>query len=142
MNGENLFSSGGREPVPMEELRPDSLSPDSRNDPATLAAWAQATTLEGRPVFDVNGLRLGRVTKCFAEEGVLARCDLTLSANAKGILGVETDVAPVPTTWISRVDDEGIRLLKAGEQVVRPDDPRPLGAEHDEGAKGKPRKVR
>lgn len=63
-------------------------------------------SLEGKDVVDVNGVRLGRITRSFAEEGRIARIDVTL------------------------------------EQVLHPEDPRPLGSDEDRGAKGLPRKNR
>lgn len=70
-----------------EELREDSLAAQSRDDATTLAAWRQSMDLMDRVVEDVNGARLGRVTKCFAEEGTLMRCEVSLDANAKGVFG-------------------------------------------------------
>lgn len=125
-----------------EELKPDGLSFAASRDPATLAAWQQARDLEDKTVYDVNGTKLGKVTRCFSEEGALLRCDVTLTPTAKQLLHAEQDVAGVPAAWIARVDEEGVRLRKAGEQVVRPEDPRPLGAEPDRGAKELPRKER
>lgn len=127
----------------MEELRPDSLSDDSRRDPAMLAAWAEGERLLGSEVYDVNGQRLGRVTRCFAEEGALLRCDVSLSPNAQGILGETRATAGVSPDWIARVEEGKVYLNKAGEQLVRPDDPRGLGASPDErGAPELPRKNR
>lgn len=126
----------------MEELHRDSLSGLDRGDAATLAAWGSAASLEGKDVVDVNGLRLGRVTRSFAEEGLLARLDVTIDGTAQKIADAAQRVAGIPPHWIARVDDDGIHLLKAAEQVLRPDDPRPLGAEEDRGAKGPPRKNR
>lgn len=126
-----------------EELREDSLGFTARNDPATLAAWGESIHLVDRVVEDVNGRRLGRVLKCFAEEGALVRCDIKVDNNAKGLFDVQQDVAGIPTQWIAAVNDETVRLNKAGEQVFHPDDPRSLGASADaRGAKELPRKVR
>lgn len=127
-----------------EELHRDSLSDRARRDPATLAAWERAAELEDKDVYDVNGRLVGRVTRCFAEGGTLTRCDVTLSENAKGVFGVgDREVAGVPATWIARVKGDRVELDRAGEQLLRPEDPRPLGASDDlRGAPELPRKER
>lgn len=127
----------------VEELNPNSISGLGRDDPATLAAWAESTQLVDKTVIDVNGQELGRVTRCFAEEGALVRCDVTLSKNAKGIFNAQNDVAGVPATWISQVTDDQVRLRRAAEEILRPEDPRPAHASDDfRGAQGFPRKNR
>lgn len=125
-----------------EELKPDGLSFVASQDPATLAAWQQANDLRDKEVYDVNGAKLGKVTRCFAEEGALVRCDVTLTNNARQLFQAETDVAGVPATWIARVDEGSVRLRKAAEEILHPQDPRPLHAEEDRGAPGFPRKER
>ena len=126
-----------------EELRQDSLSDAARRDLATLAAWGESLHLVDRVVEDVNGQRLGRVLKCYAEEGALVRCDIHVDSNAKGIFDVEHDIAGIPTHWIAKVDEETVKLNKAGEQIFHPDDPRSLGASRDKrGARELPRKIR
>lgn len=125
-----------------EELRDDSLSYMAKQDASTLAAWQESTDLMDKVMEDVNGQRLGRVLKCFAEEGRLVKCEIKVDNNAKGIFGVEQDVAAVPSDWIGSVD-ERIHLKRAGEQVFRPADPAPLGEEPDKrGSSSLPRKIR
>jgi hypothetical protein len=127
----------------MPDLARDGLGGLDRLDPATLAAWAEARGLEDKRVTDVNGLALGRITRCVEEDGALVRCDVTLTGAAKRVLAAPQDVVGVPTDWIAVVDDDGVRLRKAGEELVRPEDPRPVGAEADErGAPELPRKNR
>lgn len=127
----------------MEELHTDSLSDAHRRDPSTLAALAEARSLEGKDVVDVNGIRLGKVTTSFAEEGMLVKMEVTLSENAKGILGAEQEVAGVPADAIARVEGDEVLLRQAGEQIVRPEDPRPIHATDDlRGAPERPRKNR
>lgn len=125
-----------------EELKPGGLSGPAQDDPATLAAWADAERLQGKLVYDVNGVRLGKVARAFAEDGAMLRFDVTLSDDTRRDYGAEQKVAGVPPHWVARVDDDGVRLMKAAEQVLHPDDPTPPGAEPDRGAKGQPRKVR
>lgn len=124
-----------------EELNPNGLGYMASRDPATLAAWQRATDLVDRDVYDIHGRKLGRVTRCFAEEGELFRCDVTLTDNAKSLFRPGRDVAGVPATWIARVDHEGVRLRKAGEEVLHPENPAFMAAE-DRGAPGFPRKNR
>lgn len=126
----------------MVELNEDGLGP-LETDPATLAALHEANTLEGREVFDVNGLRLGRVTRAFAEEGALTRVDVSLLDNVREMLITEEGSAAVPPHWIAHVGDDGVRLRKAAEEIVHPEDPRPPGSSAKKaGAKGLPRKIR
>lgn len=128
----------------MEELDLNAPGGAARDDPAMLAAWAQADQLRDHEVVDVNGHKLGRVTRCFAEEGTLVRFDVTLSENAKGILGTQRDVASIPPIAIADVDETTVRLSEAAEQILDPEDPRPAHA-HDTGRGGamdQPRKVR
>lgn len=125
-----------------EELKPDGLGFLAGQDPATLAAWQEARDLQDKEVYDVNGARLGRVTRCFAEEGALSRCDVTLTNAAKQMFHADQDVAGIPARWIASVEDEKVRLRKAGEEILHPQDPRPLGAEEDRGAPELPRKNR
>ena len=126
-----------------EELKPDGLSDLSRRDPATLAAWQESRDLVDREVYDVNGAKLGRVSRCFAEEGALLRCDVTLTPNARQLFNAEGSVAGVPATWIAGVDERGVRLRKAAEEILHPEDPRPAGASDDlRGAPELPRKNR
>ena len=125
-----------------EELRDDSLSYMAKQDAGTLAAWQQSTDLMDKVMEDVNGQRLGRVLKCFAEEGRLMKCEIKVDNNAKGIFGVDRDVAAVPSDWIASVD-ERIHLKRAGEQVFRPEEPAAIGEERDKrGSSSLPRKVR
>ena len=127
----------------MEEMTRDGISGLSQMDAATLAAWHQANDLKGRDVYDVNGLRLGKVTRAFAEEGALLRFDVTLSENARTMMDAPQDVAGIPPQWVARVGDDGVRLRKAAEEVLHPDAPLPPNASADaRGAKGQPRKVR
>lgn len=127
----------------MEEMNRDGLSGLSQMDAATLAAWHEANDLKGRDVFDVNGLRLGKVTRAFAEEGALLRFDVTLSENARTMMEAPQDVAGIPPQWVAGVGDDGVRLRKAAEEVLHPDAPLPPNAEMDaRGAKGRPRKIR
>jgi hypothetical protein len=123
----------------MEELRENSLSGPSQMDPAALAALYEAQQLEGRDVYDVNGDRLGKVTRCFAEDQTLVRCDITLTNTARDLFEADRDVAQVPPAWIASVDDEGIRLRKSGDDLLHPEK---AGASFNDGAKGFPRKVR
>lgn len=126
-----------------EELNPDGLGFAASRDPATLAAWAESRDLMDREVFDVNGTKLGTVSRCFAEEGALVRCDVTLTPNARQLFQTQNPVAGVPATWIAGVDDGGVRLRKAAEELLHPEDPRPAGASDDlRGAKELPRKNR
>ena len=126
-----------------EELKPDGLSDLSLRDPAMLAAWQESTDLVDRDVYDVNGAKLGRVSRCFAEEGALTRCDVTLTPNAQQLFESGQRVAGVPATWISGVDERGVRLRKAAEEILHPDDPRPANASDDlRGARELPRKNR
>lgn len=125
----------------MEELNPDSLSDAAARDPAMLAAFQQAKDLEDRDVFDVNGQRLGRVTRAFAEEGSLARLDVTLSENARGAFDATQDVVGVPPQWVGRVTEDGIHLRKAAQEVVHPEGEVRAG-DAKVGAKDLPRKVR
>ena len=139
----SFFHARPRKAAMPEELRDDSLSFKAKSDPATMAAWQESTELLDHVVEDVNGRRIGRVLKCFAEEGMLTHCEVKVDANAKGVFGADRDVAPVPSTWIARVEGDRIRLNKAGEQVLRPEDPRPMGASDDpRGAPDLPRKNR
>ena len=87
----------------MKELTEYGLGGLDQIDPRYLAAWQQASELVDKEVVDVNGAQLGRLTRCFADEegGSLARCDVTLSPQAKRLLGVERDVAGVPAGWIA-----------------------------------------
>lgn len=127
----------------MEEMTRDGISGLSQVDASTLAAWHEANDLKGRDVYDVNGIRLGKVTTAFAEEGALLRFDVTLSDNARTMMEAPQDVAGIPPQWVARVDESGVRLRKAAEEVLHPDAPLPANAEEDaRGAKGKPRKVR
>lgn len=127
----------------MEEMTRDGISGLSQMDGATLAAWHEANDLKGRDVYDVNGLRLGRVATAFAEEGALLRFDVTLSENARTLMGAPQDVAGIPPQWVARVGEDGVRLRKAAEEVLHPDAPLPPDAEPDaRGAKGQPRKIR
>lgn len=128
-----------------EELKPDGLGFMAAQDPATLAAWAEAESLKGKEVIDVKGARLGKVTRCFAEEGALVRCDVTLTNSAKQIFRAEKDVAGIPSAWIARVEGEEVRLRKAAEEVLHPEDPGKAlhGDERNlSGAPGLPRKNR
>lgn len=121
----------------------DGLSGLSQMDPATLAAWHEANDLKGRDVYDVNGIRLGKVKRAFAEEGSLLRFDVTLTDNARVMMEAPQDVAGIPPQWVARVDDAGVRLRKAAEEILHPDAPFPTKAEADaRGAKGEPRKNR
>jgi sporulation protein YlmC with PRC-barrel domain len=122
----------------MEELRDDSLSGLSRGDPATWAALHDAEELEGKDVYDVNGERLGRITRCFAEESALVRCDVTLTEHARDEFGTPADVAAVPADWIARVEDDAVRLSHSGQELLRPDRPPAVNT----GAREPPRKVR
>ena len=106
-----------------EEMKPDGLSHLASQDPATLAAWAEAEALKGKEVIDVNGARLGKVTRCFAEEGALTRCDVTLTNTAKQMFRAENDVAGIPSLWIANVEGDEVRLRKAAEEILHPDDP-------------------
>lgn len=51
-------------------------------------------------------------------------------------------MAGVPATWIANVEGETVRLRKAAEEILHPQDPRPVNAEGDRGAPGFPRKQR
>ena len=127
----------------VEELNPDGLGFVASQDPATLAAWAQSRELVDREVYDVNGAKLGKVSRCFAEEGALLRCDVTLTPNARQLFRSDQTVAGVPATWIAAVDERGVRLRKAAEEILHPEDPRPAGASDDfRGAPDLPRKNR
>lgn len=128
----------------MEEMNRDGISGRSQMDAATLAAWHEANDLKGRDVYDVNGIRLGKVTRAFAEEGALLRFDVTLTDNARSMMEAPQDVAGIPPQWVARVDGDGdVRLRKAAEEVLHPDAPLPTSAEKDDrGAGGKPKKVR
>ena len=128
-----------------EELKPDGLSHMASQDPATLGAWAEAEALKGKEVVDVNGARLGKVTRCFAEEGALTRCDVTLTGTAKRIFQVDRDVAAIPSLWIADVKEDEVRLRKAAEEILRPEDPAGVRASDEvnlSGARGLPRKNR
>lgn len=125
-----------------EELKPDGLGFAASRDPATLAAWAEARDLNEKDVFDIHGRKLGRVTRCFAEEGALTRCDVTLTPNAKQLFQAERDVAGIPATWIARVDESGVKLRKAGEEVLQPPEAGLPRDGHAEGAPELPRKER
>ncbi len=126
-----------------EELKPDGLSFIASQDPATLAAWQESRDLVDRDVYDVNGNKLGKVTRCFAEEGALTRCDVTLTPNAQQLFLADQRVAGVPATWIAAVDEQGVRLRKAAEEILHPEDPRPANASQDmRGAQDLPRKNR
>lgn len=126
-----------------EELKPDGLGFIASQDPSTLAAWQESRDLVERDVYDVNGRKLGRVSRCFAEEGALLRCDVTLTPNARQLFQADQDVAGVPATWIAGVDERGVRLRKAAEEILHPEDPRPADASGDlRGAAGFPRKNR
>lgn len=127
----------------MEEMTRDGLSGLSQTDAATLAAWHEANDLKGRDVYDVNGVRLGKVKRAFAEEGTLLRFDVTLTDNARTMMEAPQDVAGIPPQWVARVGEDGVRLRKAAEEVLHPDAPFPANAEADaSGAKGQPRKIR
>lgn len=128
-----------------EELKPDGLSYVAAQDPATLAAWAEAEALKGKEVVDVNGARLGKVTRCFAEEGALTRCDVTLTNAAKRMFHAQTDVAGIPSLWIVKVEGDEVRLRKAAEEILHPNDPgAPRGGDEKNlgGAPELPRKNR
>jgi sporulation protein YlmC with PRC-barrel domain len=122
----------------MEELREDSLSALSRDDPAMLAALREAQELEGKDVYDVNGERIGRITRCFGEEGALVKCDVTLTNRARDEFRTPADVAEVPADWIARVEEEAVRLRKSGDELLHPERLPPP----NEGAKELPRKIR
>lgn len=124
----------------MKEMKPDGLSDASRRDPAMLAAMAQAQQLQDKDVFDVNGIKLGRVTRALAEEGALLRLDVTLTPNARGILDAPQDVVGIPTAWIAGLKGHDIHLRKAGEEIVHPEEMDPH--QRKVGAKDLPRKVR
>lgn len=126
-----------------EELNQDGLSGRAQMDAATLAAWQEATDLKDRDVFDVNGQRLGRVTRAFAEEGTLLRFDVTLSPNAQTLFNAPSNVAGIPSDAVARVEEDGIHLMQAAEQILHPDAPLPANAEPDtRGAQELPRKNR
>jgi hypothetical protein len=123
----------------MVELNADGLGA-LETDAATLAAWEEATELQDKAVVDVNGFTLGRVTRCFAEEGALVRCDVTLDEQAKRVLGATRDVVGLPPQWIAGVAGGRVRLRKAGEEVVG-NAPPPQDT-HAAGAPELPRKER
>jgi len=116
----------------MKELHPDSAG----DDPATLAAMARAMEIEDKPVVDVNGVAVGRVTRSFAESGMLLRADVTLDRALRERLAAPQDVVGVPAAWIASVEDE-VRLSHAAEELLdaHPDT-------DDGGAPELPRKVR
>lgn len=124
----------------VEELHKDSIS-DRLRSKGVEEAFRTAQQVEDRDVFDVNGLRMGRVTRCFAdEEGRLERCEVTLNPNAQGTLRAPANTTVVRPEWIADLASDGIHLSRAGEQVVR--DGTPAGAERDRGAPDLPRKER
>lgn len=128
----------------MEEVsNPFGISGRAGLDPATLAAAEEGLALKDKEVVDVNGLRLGRISRAFAEDGALFRLDVTLTEQAKRLLGAEQETAGVPAVTVAEVDGDTVRLSEAAEAIVHPEDPRPLHAERDErGAPGFPRKTR
>lgn len=126
-----------------EELSPDSISSRSQLDPATLAAWQQAAELKDRDVFDVNGQRLGRLTRALAEDGSIIRFDVSLTPNARSLFHAPSDVAGIPPDAIARVEEDGVHLMQAAEQILHPENPVPAHAERDlRGAQDLPRKNR
>jgi hypothetical protein len=126
----------------MVELHRDGLGP-FETDPATLAAWQGAQDLERKHVLDVNGTELGRITRCFGEEGAITRCEVTLTHQAERIFDAPQRTAAFPPQWIARVEGDEVRLSKAGEQVVHPEDPSPKERKSDtDGAPDLPRKIR
>lgn len=126
-----------------EELHPDSLSWTATHTAGNDEAFQMAMQLEDREVIDVNGQHVGHVTKCFVDRGKLKACQVTLDEHARNLFRAESQVLEFPLDVISQVDAEAVHLAKPGEQLVHPEDPRPLGAERDEGgADNKPRDVR
>ena len=125
----------------MEELHPESLGDAAARDAATLAALQEASELEARDVFDVNGLRLGRVTRSFAEEGMLLRFDVAVDPATRRIVDATQDAVGVPEPWIGRIAEDGIHLRKAAEEVLHPEG-KPKEGHEKAGARELPRKVR
>lgn len=127
-----------------EELNRDSISDQTRaTTPAIEEAFEQAQRLQDRALLDVNGLHMGRITRCFADDdGHLATCEVHLSSDAQRNLGAPTNVAQVPAEWIARIEGDEVQISKSGEQVVRPEDPSPVHAEVDRGAQDLPRSIR
>lgn len=128
----------------VEELHRDSISDRLLASPNIEETVRFAQQLERRDVFDVNGVRMGRVTRCFGDdEGHLERAEITLDKNAMATLGADENVAVLRPGWIADVAEDGVHLSLAGEQIVRPEDPRPITANPDErGAPELPRKER
>lgn len=128
----------------MEEVtNPFGLSGIHGRDPATLAAVEEGLLLKDKDVYDVNGLRLGRVTRAFAEDGALFRFDVKLSNQARRLFGAEQEIAGVPAVVVAEVDGDAVRLSEAGEQILHPEDPRSIDATRDKrGARELPRKNR
>lgn len=130
--------------MPEEVSNPFGLSGQAGEDPAMVAASWQGQDLKDKWVVDVNGQRLGRVARAFAEEGALTRFDVHLSNQARQVFGAgDRDVAGVPADAIARVEGDEVRLMQAAEQILHPEDARPTHASLDQrGAQELPRKNR
>jgi hypothetical protein len=103
-----------------EEADPASLSDYEASRPGAERALEETEALKDRVVYDANGERLGRVSKCFLDEGRLVGCEVHLDHGLRQALGVERHVADIKTKWMGEVAPDGIRLTKAAAQVVLP----------------------
>lgn len=131
-------------PMPEEVSNPFGLSGQAGEDPAMVAASWQGQDLKDKWAVDVNGQRLGKVVRAFAEEGTLTRFDVKLSNQARQIFDAgEQDVAGVPADAIARIEGDEVRLMQAAEQILHPEHPDPAHANPDSrGAQELPRKNR
>lgn len=103
-----------------EELDPNSLSDASIRTDGTVRAYEDAQTLKDLDVVDVDGRRVGRVIRCFTEEGSgeLTYCEVTLDEDVRRTMHVERDVARMEPDWIRDVDAAGIHLRRSVGDVV------------------------
>jgi sporulation protein YlmC with PRC-barrel domain len=103
-----------------KELTPEGITDAELRTPGIEEAIREAREIEGRDVFDANGLRVGRVVKSFVDGGRIVGHEVRLDRNTKGMLNVDKDTTEVRPEWISRVEEDGVRLGISLGQIVLP----------------------
>lgn len=71
-------------------------------------------------VYDVNGHRLGRVTRCMEKDGRLTSFDVALDRKAMRDFDAEAEVLRLPSTLILATDFQ-VSLAEDGAHLVHPE---------------------
>ncbi|HWG89571.1 MAG TPA: hypothetical protein VNZ52_01855 [Candidatus Thermoplasmatota archaeon] len=110
-----------------EELQPDSLSTGERTNPKIENAWQQGEALLHKEVVDSEGHRVGRVTKCFVEDGMLIKAQVTLDKNTANVFQIPSTTASFDPGVVAEAAGEQVRLRVPVQQIASTPGETPVG---------------